>query len=190
MLILRSGAGNPASRFIRRTRRRRRSPRLLRNKAPGPCRIGQRRCKGPERHVGVPEIGAAIVYGDRGQPETQPPVVAGVGELIGERPRFGEHASPHRRPFVECVQYLALQGLLALQIQPARQVKVGRELLPSRLVSGLPDRRPQPASTVRRLTVVHPGPYLLPRVPCRRSTTGPVGHYFSRRCRSASSSSG
>jgi hypothetical protein len=63
---------------------------------------------------------------------TQPAVVTSVGELIGERPRFGQHTSPNG------ASYLAPQGLLALQIQSAGQVQVGRELPSSRLVSGLP----------------------------------------------------
>jgi hypothetical protein len=69
---------------------------------------------------------------------TQPAVVTSVGELIGERPRFGQHTSPNGRPPLEGASYLAPQGLLALQIQSAGQVEVGRELLSSRLVSGLP----------------------------------------------------
>ena len=40
------------------------------------------------------------------------------------------------------------QGFVAPRVQLARQVQVGREFLPSWLVSGLPERRPQPASTV------------------------------------------
>src|SRR5215211_8668310 len=59
-------------------------------------------------------------------------------------------------PFAEGLPYLAPQGLIAPQVQLARQVQVGSEFLPFRLVGRLPERRPQPASTVRCLAVVHP----------------------------------
>jgi hypothetical protein len=51
--------------------------------------------------------------------------------LASIRPRTAVHP-------LEGASYLAPQGLLALQIQSAGQVEVGRELLSSRLVSGLP----------------------------------------------------
>jgi hypothetical protein len=57
-------------------------------------------------------------------------------------------------------------------------------------VSGLAERRPQPASTVRRLTAVHPDLQRLPGISRGHPFARPVSHYSSNRCRSAPSSLG